>query len=462
MGLNVLMTDQQGTTPPPSGSTSSEDFRASLDPAGIGSAATPEAGEQTVLRAGDGSARAGEDVAVQVEWLTLPERLEQSRLPMPPSTADFLQLSQLGNLITSLFWGTNDFYESPQEKLAGAQLRPDLITRYAVARLEDGGPDDLDADGRVIGYGVLRMPQDEGATTAQAWVGVHPGFRRAGVGTAVAEVLEQGAREAGRDVLQSWTDHLLLDPEAVGAGPVYVRGESLDTGETPAAAPAGGEPQGKVPSTADPTRADAAFARSQGFENAQVELVSVLDLASAPGVAQGIISRPELSGSSQAEEYEVIGWTGDCPEEHAEAFAELMGRMAADAPSGDLTLDAEDWDVARLRRMEQAREAEGLVVITAAALHRATGRIVGHSDIETYAYLPQAAYQANTLVHPEHRGHRLALVLKAHNIARLLQVRPEAERLYTWNAVENESIHRTNRDLGFVPAAVMAAWQKRI
>ena len=98
----------------------------------------------------------------------------------------------------------------------------------------------------------------------------------------------------------------------------------------------------------------------------------------------------------------------------------------------------------------------------AAALHRPTGRIVGHSDIESYEYLPQAAFQANTLVHPDHRGHRLSLLLKARNIPQLLQIRPEAERLYTWNATENASILRANSRLGFVPAALMAAWEKSV
>lgn len=474
--LNVPMTDQQGSSIPSSESgvaagerqsDSSWEFSASSDPSWVGGEAPLQETGRT-RREAQGGAPHGDSVEVRLAWLELPERLEQHRLPMPPATADFLQVAQLGNMITSLFWGNNDFYESPAEKLAGAQPRADLITRYVIALMQNADSSDFDADGRIIGYGVLRLPQDAGAVTAQAWVGVHPGFRRHGVGTALAAAVEKAAREAGRTVIQSWTDHQLLDPEAVGSRPVYVRGHEAQDEDSPAAAPM---PQGGGPESVDtgapaleldPTRADASFARACGFAAAQLELVSVLDLSTALGAAQQVAARPDPAGSTALDQYELIGWTGACPEEHAEAFAQLWGRMSQDAPSGELTVDPEQWDVDRLRRMEAAREAEGLVVITAAALHRPTGRIVGHSDIESYEYLPQAAFQANTLVHPDHRGHRLSLLLKARNIPQLLQIRPEAERLYTWNATENASILRANSRLGFVPAALMAAWEKSV
>lgn len=443
MRLNVLMTDQQGNALPPSETGDAGDahvpgsvwdFSASDDPAWVGGD-TPSEGTSRTLRPGEGTAPAGESIEVRLAWLELPERLEQHRLPMPPDTADFLQVAQLGNMLTSLFWGHNDFYVSPAEKLAGAQARPDLITRYVIALLQHGDSEGFDADGRIIGYGVLRLPQDTGAVTAQAWVGVHPGFRRRGVGTALAQAVEDGAREAGRTVLQSWTDHRLLGDETE---------QHLQL---------------------DPSRPDAVFARSRGFASAQTELVSVLDLSSASGVASQVTSQAQQADQAeprQAGQYEVIGWTGTCPPEHLESFAELIGRMSQDAPAGQLTVETERWDADRVRRMEAAREAEGLVVITAAVRNRSSGMIVGHSDIESYEYLPQAAYQANTLIHPDHRGQRLALLLKAQNVLCLLQVRPEAERLYTWNAIENTSILRTNARLGFTPTALMAAWEKSL
>lgn len=185
----------------------------------------------------------------------------------------------------------------------------------------------------------------------------------------------------------------------------------------------------------------------------------MLDLREAAGAAL----RAE-SGSSAGQDhgYDVVGWEGACPPEDAAALARLLGRMAAEAPAGEVERATEAWDVARLRAEERAREEMGLTVITTAVRDRATGRLVGHSDIETFADLPQVAYQGNTLVHPEHRRRGLALLLKAANVSRLLRLRPEADRLYTWNAAENRAILRANAELGFVPVATHPAWQKRL
>jgi GNAT superfamily N-acetyltransferase len=379
----------------------------------------------------------GTPEGLALDWLELPGQLEQSRLPMPPSTADFLQVAQLANLITSLFWGTNDFYESPENRLAAARWREDFRMDYVVARLVD----DVDAPGRIIGFGFLA--QEPGVSTAEVWVGVHPGFRRRGVGSVLLAEVEAEALRRGRTTLQSWTDNALVDPAAVGSGPVFVRA----AGE---ARPDAGHPplRSEAP--------DAAFAAAHGYRLAQLEWCSVLDLGRAAGTALQV-----ESASTVGVDYELVGWEGACPDEYAESLADLLGRMPADAPRGGLDVVPEAWDVGRLRAEERAREGIGLRMVTTAALHRPSGRLAGHSDIETFRDLPQAAYQGDTLVHPDHRGRRLALLLKAANVSRLLRVAPATERLYAWTAQENAAILRANEELGFVPVSTHPGWQKR-
>jgi GNAT superfamily N-acetyltransferase len=385
---------------------------------------------------------------ITLEWLELPRALDQARLPMPPSTADFLQVAQLANLLTSLFWGTNDFYESPENRLAAARWREDSRMDYVVARLAD----DVDAPGRIVGFGFLA--QETGTTTAEVWVGVHPGFRRAGIGSALLGEAEAEALRRGRTTLQSWTDNALVDPAAVGSGPVFVRGTSLDTGLTPVVPAAGEGPDVGHPALRSDAP-DAAFAAAHGYALAQLEWCSVLDL----GRAAGTMLQAE-SASTSGEDYELVGWEGACPDEYADSLADLLGRMLTDAPAGDLEVVSEAWDVERLRTEERTREGIGLTMVTTAALHRPSGRLAGHSDIETFRDLPQAAYQGNTLVHPGHRGRRLALLLKAANVSRLLRLRPTTERLYAWTAEENPAIQQANQELGFVPVSTHPGWQK--
>ncbi|WP_170144565.1 GNAT family N-acetyltransferase [Citricoccus muralis] len=393
---------------------------------------------------------------MRIEWLDLPDALDQTRLPMPPTTADFLQVTQLANLVTSLFWGNNDFYVSPENQLAGATSREDVRTSYAVAREPLTG----DRPDRIIGYAALSLPWEPASqpTIAEVNVAVHPDFRRRGVGSALLREAEAEAVRRGRTVLQAWTDNALVDPAAVGSGPVFVSGTSLETGLTPVVRTS---PDSLPDAGRDRIRwqaPDAAFAAAHGYELAQVEWTSVLDLREAAGAA---LMAESGSGAAEEHGYDLVSWEGACPEEDAESMAGLLGRMAAEAPAAALERVAERWNVPRLRAEEGARREMGLSMITTAARDRSTGQLVGHSDIETFADLPQAAYQGNSLVHPEHRGRGLAVLLKAVNVSQLLRLKPEAERLYTWNAAENGAILRANQELGFVPVATHPAWQKR-
>ena len=71
------------------------------------------------------------------------------------------------------------------------------------------------------------------------------------------------------------------------------------------------------------------------------------------------------------------------------------------------------------------------------------------------------AFQEDTLVLREHRGRRLGMLVKTANLARLAEVQPGARRIGTWNAEENAHMLAINVALGFRPAGVWAAWQRR-
>ena len=59
---------------------------------------------------------------------------------------------------------------------------------------------------------------------------------------------------------------------------------------------------------------------------------------------------------------------------------------------------------------------------------------------------PTYAWQDDTLVMPDHRGHRLGAALKAVNYADLPG---DVRVVHTWTAPSNAAMHHTNTALGF-------------
>ena len=89
-----------------------------------------------------------------------------------------------------------------------------------------------------------------------------------------------------------------------------------------------------------------------------------------------------------------------------------MSRMSTDAPQGDVDWAEETWDAARYAENAQVQLAAGRRVFTAVAREGASGRLVAF----TVAVVPDAtrdlAFQHETLVVREHRGHGLGLAVK--------------------------------------------------
>ena len=59
-----------------------------------------------------------------------------------------------------------------------------------------------------------------------------------------------------------------------------------------------------------------------------------------------------------------------------------------------------------------------------------------------------------------HRGHRLGMRMKLANLVALDDADPTRERIYTWNADENEHMLAINVALGFRPFALESTWQR--
>ncbi len=75
-------------------------------------------------------------------------------------------------------------------------------------------------------------------------------------------------------------------------------------------------------------------------------------------------------------------------------------------------VEASVWDADRMRQSEQTMVEHGLTNYAVAAWHDATGEIAALTEVCTEAETPDWGFQQITAVLPEHRGHRLGLLVK--------------------------------------------------
>ena len=263
----------------------------------------------------------------------------------------------------------------------------------------------------VGGYDMI-LPMRDNQRVAYFFLTVHPDHRRTGVGTLLLRSAEAAAAAHDRTSLVAETGWLGADHRVGDVG---------------------GE-----------------FARRFGYRPAQTLLRSdytVPDRAPAvPPVAEG---------------YAVETCLGTPPSSMGTDRAWLARRMSTDAPVGDLDVEEEDWDeevVAahdeRLVAMERGRAH-------AFARHLESGRLVGFTEIQVPKEGPSLAFQEDTLVLREHRGHGLGLALKLANLVQVRTAYPSVRTVRTWNAVENTHMLAVNETMGFVPHGFVREWQKR-
>ena len=102
---------------------------------------------------------------------------------------------------------------------------------------------------------------------------------------------------------------------------------------------------------------------------------------------------------------------------------------------------------------------QGRRQVATLAVSEKTGRAAGFTEIGVSRFAQETAYQWETLVDREHRGHGLGLVLKAHNHRLLAEQSPQTRWLNTWNAETNTHMVAINEQLGFQPVEYWTEWQ---
>ncbi len=329
-----------------------------------------------------------------------------------PANAEFRELVAVRNAVEAHTLGSTAMNLSVEELLPA-------LTDTALRRYVHVG---AWVAGEMVGRGLLILPLDDGSTVARSVVDVLPAHRGVGIGSAMLAEVERLAAVEGRTVLQVDVAHAAVEG-----------GERL-------ASPTG---FGDLPAT-DP---GARFLLANGYRLEQVLRVSRLDL-----------DRSTPEPPQVEDDFVVHAWSGATPADWLDDVALLKTVMSTAVPSGELTVSETVWTADEVRARDERQVRRGRVLLTVVAEHRPTGRLVGLTEIEVPAD-DRPAFQEDTLVLPDHRGHALGLRLKLRNLQELRRHAPATTVLLTFNAEENRPMLAVNEAMGFRAIAHEGSWE---
>lgn len=296
---------------------------------------------------------------------------------------------------------------------AYARLRGAYRRFVLVAARDPGRP--------MSGVGKMELSLRDNLHGAEVTVAVHPARRRRGAGTAVVGLLGALAAAEGRRSLNSIVD---------------------------------------VPLARADDHPSLRFAPRVGFEATLPGNRRHLTIPVDPARLDEL--RGVVRGAHESASYRIFAFVTPWPEEFVEDHCELNRRMSTDEPAGDGDKEEEVWDAERLRENDDVLAARAMRKLCAVAQHIPSGRLVAFSELELERDAPEVAWQMATLVHPEHRGHRLGLGVKIANLDFLAEQAPEVRLIVTGNAGTNAPMIAVNELMGFEVAGVGMFWQKHL
>jgi GNAT superfamily N-acetyltransferase len=271
-------------------------------------------------------------------------------------------------------------------------------------------------DGSVVGGCVLTLPMLDNLHNSGGEILVAPEHRRCGIGRALLDHLRAEAAWQGRIRIVAWVARP-LDPTAP-------------------------DPAGR-------------FAAKAGAVPALVQTLRRLDIDS---VDPAVLAELDAQARARSGGYSLVQWVGSTPPQWLAGMAYLTARMSTDAPLDHLRWDAEFYDAARMQGRDASCLTCGLHMVTTAVVDRA-GQLVAYTQIVGDATSRWHAWQWDTIVAPEHRGHRLGTLIKVANLKFARAQRPELRVIDTCNADSNPYMVAINDAMGFRPHRRMIDWQ---
>jgi GNAT superfamily N-acetyltransferase len=274
-------------------------------------------------------------------------------------------------------------------------------------------------DGRAVGVADLEMFRRENGHVARIDVRVLPAWRRRGVGSALVAFAEGTAARTGRT-------------EVGGMDQTPTREDYVDSAGS--------------------------FARRLGFEPVQRVTHRRLSLPLTVAHEEALRRHPKATPTGYTLLTFVDGW----PEQYVEDRCELGRRMSTDVPMGEQEWEEEVWDAQRLRDLQATLEAQNRAIVITAARDDESGRLVAFTELAVPLGAPESAWQWDTLVLREHRGHGLGFAVKLANLRATLTRHPGVRCINTQNAEDNAPMIAINDEMGFEVAAHSVEWRRNI
>ncbi|WP_339573758.1 GNAT family N-acetyltransferase [Pseudokineococcus basanitobsidens] len=275
----------------------------------------------------------------------------------------------------------------------------------------------VDGGGAVVGAGYVDVPLRDNLDLVSADLAVPPAHRGRGVGAALARAVCDVAERLGR-------------PRVLGEVAL---------------------PLGQDPATWPGTAATRRWGATLGVADVRRELPLPPDARALRDLDR---LRTDALRHAGGYRWEVL--RGAPSPQDAVAVAALSSRMLLEAPQDDLVVGPEDVDADRVLARHARGERLGRRTWTALA-RRDDGVVAAYSVLQRSDHEPDVLRQEDTLVLPEHRGHRLGLLLKLATLdAALAEGRAQGwssglRLVRTWNAASNGPMVAVNEAMGFRP-----------
>lgn len=186
------------------------------------------------------------------------------------------------------------------------------------------------------------------------------------------------------------------------------------------------------------------FAREVGFRDAIEDRIKVVDLFET----EPTWAELERRIAPRCADYRIVTWRDGVPEELVEDYCRLNEMFFEEAPMGELDIEREKWDAARVSQQTERNRRTGRRVLAAGAV-APDGTLVGLTEAMTNERATWRGLQSGTLVNPQHRGHALGLAMKLANHRQFRAVFPDCRVLMTGNAGVNAAMNAVNDALGY-------------